>query len=99
MEETIIEIPQDGEDGTWQPPILSRAETEAEGRCRKVHRCADVFIFQYAVCILLVTAFFAIRYVDAALSDDLLMRFRTDTQAPAPPAVAQVLAYAEDAWK
>ncbi|MBQ7012505.1 MAG: hypothetical protein IJN11_01120 [Oscillospiraceae bacterium] len=98
MEETIIEIPQD-ESGSWQPPVLTHAETQKRGRTRKSERIADIFLIQYALCILFMTAVFTIRCVDPAWCDAMTEQFLSQMHSPDAAIAEQAAAIMEDAWK
>lgn len=96
MEEIRIEIPQETEEnGTWQPPVLTKAEPS--GR-KSMQNCADVFFMQYVLCVLIVTAVLTIRFFNAPLYETLITQFCAHTQSPTESAVEQVIALVQAQW-
>lgn len=95
MEETVIEIPEAAPEEGWQPPVLTQQKSE---KPPKIQSCADVFFIQYVVCILLLTAVFAIRYYDRALCDSMLTGFQEQTHAPTEVFVTELIAFLQSQW-
>ncbi len=95
MEETVIEIPEAGEEEGWQPPVLTHRKPD---KLPKKRSCSDVFFIQYVICILLVTAFFAIRLYDKSLGDSVLEEFRVHTHTADAPFVGWLAAFFQNQW-
>ncbi len=96
MEETIIEIPEQKTEGTWEPPILSHRE--ASQRPGKQQSCADVFFAQYVICILLLTAVFLIKLYEPKLYETILEQFTVQISAPDEEWAARFMEYLKSKW-
>ncbi|MBR1459978.1 MAG: hypothetical protein IJ595_11450 [Oscillospiraceae bacterium] len=93
MEETIVQIPQETQEG-WQPPVIEKRLAE------KVHAgsAADVFFMQYTVCILLLTAVLVLRLLDDAAYTEVADTFARRTAAPDTGWAAAALDYIRTLW-
>lgn len=72
MEQVIVEIPEDQQEG-WQPPVLRQVREAA-----RHESCFDIFFAQYAVCILVLTVLLTLRVFDEGAFRVVTERFCTE---------------------
>ena len=95
MEETVIEIPETTPEEGWQPPVLTHEVSE---KPKSSQRCSDVFFVQYVVCILLITAFFVIRFADAEMGERTAQHFLEQSHAPTAEFAEELIGFLKSKW-
>lgn len=98
-DDVILEIPEqlEDEDGEleWQPPVLKKAELTEK---KHLQSCADIFFMQYVVCILILTALFAVRIYDESIFQNTVNLFESYSHAPSEPWVEQLISLVKSLW-
>ena len=96
QEDTILEIPERTEEEPgWQPPVLTKAEIPENPHSQS---CADVFFVQYIICILLLTALFAVRLYDANVFRDTVNLFDERSHADSEPWILHLIELVKSLW-
>ena len=92
----IPEVPESQEDGAeWQPPVLKKAELSEK---KQLQSCADIFFMQYIICILILTALFAIRIYDESIFQNTVNLFENYSHAPSEIWVEELINWLKNLW-
>lgn len=92
MEHVTVEIPAHPEGG-WEPPVLRGEPVQEEPQST-----ADVFLAQYAVCILLLTVLLILRLYDDGTFAQVAETFRSRTTAPSEAWAEAAAAAVKGLW-
>lgn len=93
MENPVIEIPEH-EDGEWKAPVIREGEKKPAAQTP-----ADILFMQYVVCVLLLTALFAVRVYDEALFRGIAAKFLEGVQSADEPWLNVLLTQIGSLWK